>query len=163
GGGTTKLALIDKGVILSEAAVAVGGRLLAMDADGAWTRVDDSARLVADALGLATDPPTLADASVRRNIARGLAAVATHLITHPPVPPGFALPSPAQLCRPVAPVARTSSGGVSEYIFGYEQDHGDIAGLLAAGLCGELSRRTKLPLVDPGGRIRATVIGASQF
>src|SRR5208282_742272 len=27
----------------------------------------------------------------------------------------------------------------------------------------ELSRRTGLPLIDPGQRIRATVIGASQF
>jgi len=150
-------------VILSEAAVAVGGRLLAMDADGAWMRVDDSARVVANALGLTADPRTLADASVRRNIARGLAAIAADCILDAPNPFGDALALTAPLWRPVAPVALTFSGGVSEYIFGYEQDHGDIAGLLAAELCGELSRRTKLPLVDPGGRIRATVIGASQF
>ena len=163
GGGTTKLALIDKGVILSEAAVAVGGRLLATDADGAWTRVDDSARVVADALGLATDPHTLADANVRRNVACGLAAIAADCILDAPNPLGDALALTEPLGRPVAPVALTFSGGVSEYIFGYEQDYGDIAGLLAAELCGELSRRTKLSLVDPGGRIRATVIGASQF
>src|SRR5215475_4600221 len=42
GGGTTKLALIDKGVILGECAFAVGGRLLATDETGAWSRVDDS-------------------------------------------------------------------------------------------------------------------------
>src|SRR5690349_11045037 len=46
GGGTTKLALIDRGTILGVAAFAVGGRLLAADDSGAWTRVDDSARLV---------------------------------------------------------------------------------------------------------------------
>src|SRR5712672_3193637 len=62
GGGTTKLALIDRGVILGVAAFAVGGRLLATDERGARTRVDDSARLVARELGLATDPATLADA-----------------------------------------------------------------------------------------------------
>src|ERR1700756_2382415 len=43
GGGTTKLALIDKGEIVSVAAFAVGGRLLAQDAAGTWTRNDDSA------------------------------------------------------------------------------------------------------------------------
>src|SRR5829696_3613569 len=43
GGGTTKLSLIDRGVILGVSAFAVGGRLLA-EQDGAWTRVDDSAR-----------------------------------------------------------------------------------------------------------------------
>ena len=53
---------------------------------------------------------------------------------------------------------------MSEYIFGYEEhDYGDIARLLADALRAELSRRAKLPLIDPGQRIRATVIGASQF
>jgi ethanolamine utilization protein EutA len=35
--------------------------------------------------------------------------------------------------------------------------------LLAGELAVELSRRSALPLIDPGQRIRATVIGASQF
>ncbi len=53
---------------------------------------------------------------------------------------------------------------MSEYIFGYEdRDYGDIAKLLADALRAELARRTTLALVDPGQRIRATVIGASQF
>jgi ethanolamine utilization protein EutA len=58
----------------------------------------------------------------------------------------------------------TFSGGVSEYIFGHEGgEYGDIARLLANELTSELSGRTALPLIDPGQRIRATVIGASQF
>src|SRR5262247_1398265 len=36
GGGTTKLALIDRGIFLGVAAIAVGGRLIATDANGAW-------------------------------------------------------------------------------------------------------------------------------
>lgn len=165
GGGTTKLALIDKGVILGESAFAVGGRLLAADADGAWTRVDDSARLVAEELGLSTDPRTLADDAVRRRIAQRLADIAADYILDAPRDP---LADALQLTDPfprlVAPAALTFSGGVSEYIFGLEQrDYGDIARLLAGALAQALSRRTRLPLVDPGGRIRATVIGASQF
>src|SRR5271169_682603 len=50
GGGTTKLALIDHGAIIGLAAFAVGGRLIAADANGAWTRIDQSARLVAEDL-----------------------------------------------------------------------------------------------------------------
>src|ERR1700760_733184 len=38
GGGTTKLALIDNGVLAGVSAVAVGGRLVARDEAGAWTR-----------------------------------------------------------------------------------------------------------------------------
>src|SRR5262245_35492136 len=163
GGGTTKLALIDNGVIPSEAAVAVGGRLLAIDDSGAWARVDDSARVVAEALGLATDPRTLADESVRQRIAACLAAIAADCILDAPNSLAETLALTEPLRRPVVPVALTFSGGVSEYMFGSEHDHGDIAGLLAAALCRELSRRSALPLIDPGGRIRATVIGASQF
>ena len=49
-------------------------------------------------------------------------------------------------------------------MFGYEsRDDGDIARALAEALRGELSRRSGLTLIDPGQRIRATVIGASQF
>jgi ethanolamine utilization protein EutA len=69
-----------------------------------------------------------------------------------------------ELARPVRPAAVTFSGGVSEYIFGYEShDYGDIARLLATALGEELQRRGAPLAIDPGQRIRATVIGASQF
>ncbi len=47
GGGTTKLALIDRGTVLGAAAFAAGGRLIARDAAGSLTRVHASPRLVA--------------------------------------------------------------------------------------------------------------------
>jgi ethanolamine utilization protein EutA len=162
GGGTTKLALIDRGTVLSLSAFAVGGRLVAADAEGRWTRVDASARAVAQELGLGTDENTLADPAVRRNIARRLAAIAADHIL------GFAregmLALTEPLARPVTPVAITFSGGVSEYLLGHEtREYGDIAAMLAHELTAELGHRTALPLIDPGQRIRATVIGASQF
>ena len=165
GGGTTKLALIDQGVILGVAAFAVGGRLLAADEGGAWTRVDDSARLVAEGLGVVTDPQTLADATVRKRIAQRLAAVAADYILDAPRDElGTALLLTEELPRTVAPAAITFSGGVSEYVFGYEaRDYGDIARLLATALGEELARRGAPVVIDPGQRIRATVIGASQF
>jgi ethanolamine utilization protein EutA len=165
GGGTTKLALIDRGVIIGVAAFAVGGRLLATDEGGVWTRVDDSARLVAQELGLATDPATLADIAVRRKIAHRLATIAADYILDAPRDAlGRALLLTEDLARPVAPVAVTFSGGVSEYVFGYEErEYGDIAKLLAAALGEELERRGSPLVIDPGQRIRATVIGASQF
>ncbi len=165
GGGTTKLALIDRGKVLSSCAFAVGGRLIASDAEGKWTRVDDSARLVARELGLATDPDTLADPEVREAVARRLATVmADHILGGPLDELGAALQLTEALRRDTAPDALTFSGGVSEYVFGHEsQEYGDIALPLARALAGELGRRTALPLIDAGQRIRATVIGASQF
>jgi ethanolamine utilization protein EutA len=165
GGGTTKLSLIDKGTIVGVAAFAVGGRLIATDAEGRWTRVDDSALMVADELGLATDPQSLADITVRRAIATRLAELAVDQIVGAPLDRlGAALQLTESLPRPVAPARITFSGGVSEYIFAHEeQEFGDIAKLVATELCVRLSRRSGLPLTDPGNRIRATVIGASQF
>ena len=165
GGGTTKLALIDRGTILGLAAFAVGGRLVATDAGGAWTRIDQSAQFVADDLAMKISPQALADAAVRRRIAVRLAVVAADMILDAPLDAlSSALLLTERLPRGPSPSGITFSGGVAEYMFGHETgEFGDIAKLLATELAGELSRRSRLPLIDPGQRIRATVIGASQF
>jgi ethanolamine utilization protein EutA (predicted chaperonin) len=165
GGGTTKLALIDRGEILSVAAFAAGGRLIAQDTDGAWTRVDGPARLVAAELGLRTCADRLADPAVRRRIAERLAGiVADQIEGRPPDHLGRALDLTERLVRAPEPEYVTFSGGVAEYLFGHETEgHGDIARDLAAALDTRLRGRGSLPVVDPGQRIRATVIGASQF
>jgi len=165
GGGTTKLALIDKGAFVGVAAFAVGGRVIAADDGGDFTRVDDSARLVADALCIETDVATLANPAARLAIARRLAMIAAdYILGVPPDPLGQSLLLTDPLPRAAAPAAITFSGGVSEYVFGYEdRDYGDIARPLADALRAELKQRTPLKLIDPGQRIRATVIGASQF
>ncbi|HTV26565.1 MAG TPA: ethanolamine ammonia-lyase reactivating factor EutA [Xanthobacteraceae bacterium] len=165
GGGTTKLALIDRGAVVGVAAFAVGGRLVAMDRAGAWTRIDRSAQLVADDLGVALSAKMLSDPEARRKIAQRLAAVAADYILDAPLDRfGESLLLTERLPRPCVPRAITFSGGVAEYMFGHEdKEYGDIAKVLAAELARELSRRSTLPLVDPGQRIRATVIGASQF
>ncbi len=165
GGGTTKLALIDKGVVRSVAAFAVGGRLVAQDATSAWTRVDQSAWLVARELGLATDAKTLADPAARQAIASRLADVAINEIFGDELDAlGKSLELTEALDRSIAPTAITFSGGVSEYIFETEpRDFGDIARLLALEIRKRLGARKGPPVIDPGNRIRATVIGASQF
>ena len=87
GGGTTKLALIDRGTIVGLAAFAVGGRLIATDARGDWTRIDHAARLVADDLALQLSPATLADETIRRRIVQRLAAAATDIVLGAPLNP----------------------------------------------------------------------------
>jgi ethanolamine utilization protein EutA len=165
GGGTTKLALIDRGSIMGLAAFAVGGRLIASDPRGDWTRIDHAARLVADDLSLQVSPQTLADPAIRNRIVQRLAAAAADIILDAPLDPlARALLLTAPLPRNVSPAALTISGGVAEYIFGEERcEFGDIARPLAQALARELGRRAALPLIDPGERIRATAIGASQF
>jgi ethanolamine utilization protein EutA len=165
GGGTTKLALIDKGEIVSVAAFAVGGRLIAQDAEGAWTRVDHSAQLVARELGVATTPDRLADGAVRLAIAKRLATLAVDQIAGVPLDKlGRALELTEPLTRTTQPEFISFSGGVAEYIFGREAaGHGDIAKLLADEVIAQFKTRISIPIIEPSERIRATVIGASQF
>lgn len=165
GGGTTKLALIDRGTIVGLSAFAIGGRLAATDESGAWTRIDHSAELVGADLGLALSPQMLADPAIRQKIAHRLAAVAADYILDGPLDSlGRSLLLTERLPNGSKPTAITFSGGVAEYLFGHEpEEFGDLAKLLAGELAAELSRHSGLPLVDPGQRIRATVIGASQF
>lgn len=165
GGGTTKLALIDKGVVLGVAAFAVGGRCIATDASGAYTRVDDSAVAVAKELGLDTSPASLAGPEVRHRVSARLAKIAADYILDAPRDPlGESFLLTELLPRSVRPTLLTFSGGVSEYIFGREpRDFGDIARPLATELTRLLGERKAPTSVDPGQGIRATVIGASQF
>ena len=139
--------------------------MIAADAHGDWTRIDDSARLVGNDLSLSLSPKLLADEAIRRQIVQRLSAAAADIILDaPPNPLTRSLLLTEPLPRNVAPTALTLSGGVAEYIFGQEtSEFGDIAKPLAQALARELAARSGLPLIDPRQRIRATVIGASQF
>ncbi|MEO6407807.1 MAG: ethanolamine ammonia-lyase reactivating factor EutA [Burkholderiaceae bacterium] len=165
GGGTTKLAMIDRGRIVGVAAFAVGGRALARDASGAWTRIDESARVAARHLGLAAVPATFADAAVRAALAERLATIVVDQIIGNTLDElGQALQLTEPLARSIEPSFVTFSGGVAEYIYRHESaDHGDIAQLLADAIVRQVVARVAIPVVEPMERIRATVIGASQF
>ena len=170
GGGTTKLALVDHGEILGVAAFAVGGRLIARDAGGRWTRVDEPAALTCAELGIETSHDSLADPGTRRRVASRLAdLIADQVAGGPADALGAALQLTEPLPRTVRPGYVTFSGGVAEYLFGHgdtnhgDTSHGDIGRDLAVALAERLPARGGLPVIDPGQRIRATVIGASQF
>jgi ethanolamine utilization protein EutA len=164
GGGTTKLALIDNGEIVSVAAFAVGGRLLARGGDSAWSRIDDSARQVAHSLGLDPTPATFAQAQAREAVCQRLAQILIDQITGAPLDAlGRALELTPPLERKRAPQYLTFSGGVSEYLFGHEKgDYGDIAASLSHAITHRL-KPLRLKVIEPLERIRATVIGACQF
>jgi ethanolamine utilization protein EutA len=165
GGGTTKLALIDRGEIVSVAAFAVGGRLLARDAAGAWTRIDDSAQRVARDLAIEASPAAFADEAVRAAMARRLATVVVdQIVGKTPDALTLDLQLTEALARTVEPAFVTFSGGVAEYLYGRESaDFGDIAQLVAGEIAKQIKTRIRIPVIEPLERIRATVIGASQF
>jgi ethanolamine utilization protein EutA len=143
----------------------VGGRLLAQDSNGAWTRIDDSARQVAQALGMEASAENFAKETVRQAMAERLAQIVVDQIAGTTLDAlGQALALTEPLDRSIAPQFLTFSGGVAEYIFQRESaSHGDIAKPLAEEIVKQLQARISIPVIEPRERIRATVIGASQF
>jgi ethanolamine utilization protein EutA len=166
GGGTSKLALVSNGHVLETAAINVGGRLVAFDSDGALIRIEPAARLVAESLGIELQlgqPLAVAD---QRQLADALASHLFEAIGREPlsdIAQQLMLTPPLAVTRGIDQV--TFSGGVSEYLYERETpDFGDLARPLAEAIRTRIDRHALPASVQPAvERIRATVIGASQF
>jgi ethanolamine utilization protein EutA len=169
GGGTTKLALIDKGEILATVAIAVGGRLIVEEAGQGLTRIEEPGHEIARSLGLTLAlgqpmPPGAREKLVERMVRQVLRMIdrrtpdelSRQLLVTDPWPDQFASTRIDAL---------TFSGGVAEYLYKREsRSFGDFGSDLAEALRHMLARRKDLPPVwDPGQGIRATVTGAAQF
>ncbi|MCY4448522.1 MAG: ethanolamine ammonia-lyase reactivating factor EutA [Chloroflexi bacterium] len=166
GGGTTKFALVHGGRIQHTAALNVGGRLVATDDDGSVNRIEDAAHTAADSIGvpLALGEP-LPD-EYRTAIADALAECLLDVIQGRP----RSELTQALLLTPDIPLDATFdalvfSGGVSEYVYSNEtREFGDLAVALAAAVRRKMEEHALPAPVQPAAeRIRATVIGASQF
>jgi ethanolamine utilization protein EutA len=166
GGGTSKLALVSKGRVIETAAINVGGRLVAFDTRGRIDRIEPAARLVASSLGISLELGQPLGADDRNRLADALAGCLFEVIRRGPLSP---LTRSLMLTEPLAAEASigqvTFSGGVSEYLSGSETpDFGDLARPLAEAIAARIAAHGLPAGVQPAvERIRATVIGASQF
>ena len=166
GGGTSKLALIRDGEILQTAAINVGGRLVALDSGRRVVRIEPAARTYASRLGVELQlGQPLAEDDGRRLAGIMADCLISAVRREPPSPlvEELLITPPLNFAGHVDTI--TFSGGVSEYVYEREnRDFGDLARPLAAAIR-ERTARFGLPASDDsaGERIRATVIGASQF
>jgi ethanolamine utilization protein EutA len=164
GGGTTKLTLVDDGRITATAAFHVGGRLVALSEDGKVVRLEPRGAYHARRAGIrleqgAAAGPGALDAIADRMAAELLFVLGGTSSADPSLWLTDPLPVPAQLDGLVF------SGGVSEYIYGTEtRTFGDLGPRLGAALvsAGE-SGRLPAPVLPADARIRATVLGASEY
>lgn len=166
GGGTAKLAVVADGQVLGTAAVAVGGRLVALDGREV-VRVEGPALEVARVAGVSLALGEKLTEDDEDELVRAFAGILLSCINGGGVPGGF----PPDLLlvddRPagVVPEVISFSGGVGEYLYEREsQTFGDIAPALAAQVRDALTDgRLPMRLAESRHHIRATVIGASQF
>lgn len=169
GGGTTKLAWIERGEILATIAIAVGGRLIVEDPANGMTRIEEPARDIAKSLGIdLTLGHPLAPQDRARIVERMVRQIMRMIDRR----------TPDELTRRLLVTeawsdefanktldAITFSGGIAEYLYKREKrSFGDIGFDLSEALRHMLARRKDLPPIwDPGQGIRATAIGAAQF
>lgn len=166
GGGTTKLAIVERGKVLHTAAVHIGGRLLVTDRDYRIVRLDPAGQYHARQAGYEWQP---GDVVTRQEMARVADWMADTLIIAicgaalPEVVVSLYLTERLPHLGPVEGVM--FSGGVAEYVYDREQrDFGDMGKLFGIALRQKIEAGAlpwpRLPAVEC---IRATALGASEY
>ena len=166
GGGTTKLSVIDRGRILSTAALHIGSRLLAVDEGGKLLRLDPAGRAHAARAGVALDPAQPVTAAALDAIAASMADdLIAALTADPPAKHvlGLYLTEPIGHLRDIGGVV--FSGGVSQFVYRREdRDFGDLGKRLGQAMRRRIEEsRLPWPLVTESQGIRATALGCSEF
>jgi ethanolamine utilization protein EutA len=165
GGGTTKLAVAERGRVLSTAAFHVGGRLLATDGAGIITVLEPGGEALARQAGFKWQVgERVAPEGIERlgdHLARAVLSLAQD---EKPAPELEQLWLTTPLSGPKRYDAVIFSGGVGEYVYGNESE--SFADL-GAPLGKALRRYTNSgvlawPLAPARECIRATVMGAAQ-
>ena len=168
GGGTSNMAIIKNGKIVSTSCISVGGRLIAMDSKGMVRRINDPAREVLDSIGIKLQVGDKVTDSALDKITAKLAAVLLEVITGPAKSSlAKKLMVTGNLEFPNRIDGYSFCGGVAELIYaGNEKGnvcangrYNDIGKALAEKI-NALTHRLKSPVIEPINKIRATVIGA---
>ena len=165
GGGTTKLAVAERGKVLSTAAFHVGGRLLALDEAGAISVLEPGGQSLAHQVGFQW---RLGDRVTAAQIGRLADHMARAILTlardEKPSPELEGLWLTPTLKGAKSYDAVVFSGGVGEYVYGKESNSfGDLGEPLGKALQGLInSGAFAWPLAPARECIRATVMGAAQ-
>jgi ethanolamine utilization protein EutA len=164
GGGTSKLALCNNGKVQEVSAVDIGARLVAFDQDGTVVRIEDAGRKHAAWAGINVTLGQKLSQDALRATASGMVDKLFAILKPEPLPEDIQglLRLPRLNYRGEVDSVMFS-GGVSEFIYNREKtSFGDLGPLIAD----EIHRRMPdlgMLVMEPTARIRATVIGASQY
>src|SRR4029077_9709222 len=165
GGGTTKLAVAEKGKVLSTAAFHVGGRLLAVDDTGHISVLEPGGQFVARQVGFQWQVGDHVTGAQIEKLADHMARVVLRLArgeNHEPELESLWLTPP--LSGPKSFDAVVFSGGVGEYVYDLETNSfGDLGAPLGKALRRLINDGALAwPLAPARECIRATVMGAAQ-
>ncbi|MCC6890520.1 MAG: ethanolamine ammonia-lyase reactivating factor EutA [Hyphomicrobiales bacterium] len=165
GGGTTKLAIVEKGFVTATAAVHIGGRLQVVD-KGTIVRLDPAGRYHARQAGFDWNKGDAINPELLDAVAETMADELVAALTQRPMPPTVAH---LYLTDPILDFGRIDgmlfSGGVGEYVYGREsRDFGDIGRRLGQAIRRRVDAgKFPWPLLPAVECIRATALGASEY
>jgi ethanolamine utilization protein EutA len=164
GGGTSNIALIKDGEVLSTSCIAVGGRVLGVNPEGIIWRIDEPALKVMQHLGLNYKVGDRICKTDSQNIARTLAQALFEVIKGPAKSTlARQLMLTDDLVFPARRIDEYSfSGGVAELMYGGMDNYDDIGQILADQI-NSLTSEISAAVIEPDNKIRATVIGAGAY
>jgi ethanolamine utilization protein EutA len=166
GGGTTKLAVVERGRVLETAAFHVGGRLLSTDPSGKIALLEPGGAAIARKAGFDWSCGDSVTPAQIDQMAQWMADAVVSLVTldQPPAEvKELLLTDPLSLSKTYDGVL--FSGGVGEYVYGKEtRGFGDLGQPFGAALRERVEAGCfPWPVIPARECIRATVIGASQY
>ena len=166
GGATTKLSVCEAGRVVATAALAIGGRLVATDAEDRIVRLEPWGQRHALSTGLAWKVGGRANWHERQTVARQMATALVAALN------GKLSPEQRDALWLTDPLleldnidAMIVSGGVGEYVYGREaRSFGDLGLALGRALAAHIDAGAlPWPLMPAAECIRATVLGASSY
>jgi ethanolamine utilization protein EutA len=163
GGGTSNLAIVSDGQVLSTSCINIGGRLLGIDNALKIWRIDGPTQFLMNELGMTYQIGDTISEEAARIIAREYAKTLVEVMQGPArstVAKELMMTDDLDFSIPVD--AYSFSGGVAEMFYGSDETFDDIGVMLAEEIKA-LVEDKGLPVVEPENKIRATVIGAGAF
>jgi ethanolamine utilization protein EutA len=168
GGGTTKLSLIEDGVVAQTAAINIGARLIAFDEDDKITRIEDGGRTMMQELGYRVELGQKITEKMKEDFGAYMAKILFETIEEGPnapmakrlmVTPPFVNYNGLKQVHHIV-----FSGGVSEHVYDHDaKSYGDIGPVLGKNMREHLKGLPKDVVREPVEGIRATVIGAGEY
>ncbi len=168
GGGTTKFALIEDGIVTQTASINVGARLIAFGGDDTITRIEKAGKVLLKELGHTVELGQKITEQQKEDLGAYMARILFEVIEQGPTSPmakKLMVTPPFVNYRGLNQVQHiVFSGGVSEHVYDRDRNaYGDIGPVLGKNMRLNLQKLPSDILREPFEGIRATVIGAGEY